>query len=277
PDLLRRVLDPKEKLDGTRPEDYGLPQGERLNEVITQSWNRLRKHWAEFRAAATSLPEGEAGTGLTNDRWSLPLLRELGFGLLPTSAGPEVGGRSYAISRLFGPVPVHLVGCGLSLDRRAAGQRGAAAANPHGLVQEFLNRSPAHLWAIVSNGLRLRVLRDNQALSRQSFLEFDLEAMFAGEVYSDFVLLWLMAHATRFAPRDGDRPETCWLGACRSNHADGAWRESGPQVFQEPAAEDAAGKASSTFREVAEASEHAPCSATATVTLPADTPGHATA
>lgn len=210
-DLLRRVLDPKAKLEGTRPEDYGLPQGERLNEVIIQSWNRLRKHWAEFRAAAVSLPEGEAGTGLTNDKWSLPLLRELGFGLLPTSAGPEIGGRSYAISRFFGLVPVHLVGCGLSLDRRAAGQRGAAAANPHGLVQEFVNRSLGHLWAIVSNGLRLRVLRDNQALSRQSFLEFDLEAMLVGEVYSDFVLLWLMAHATRFAPREAERPETCWL------------------------------------------------------------------
>ena len=210
-DLLRRVLDPKAKLEGTRPEDYGLPQGERLNEVIIQSWNRLRKHWAEFRVAAVGLPAGEAGTGLTNDKWSLPLLRELGFGLLPASAGPEVGGRSYAISRFFGPVPVHLVGCGLSLDRRAAGQRGAAAANPHGLVQEFVNRSPGHLWAIVSNGLRLRVLRDNQALSRQSFLEFDLEAMFAGEVYSDFVLLWLLAHATRFAQHEGERPDTCWL------------------------------------------------------------------
>ena len=211
PDLLRRVLDPREKLDGALPEDYSLPPGERLNEVITQSWNRLRKHWAEFRATAANLPEGEPGTGLTNDRWSLPLLRELGFGLLPTSAGPEVGGRTYAINRFFGPVPVHLVGCGLSLDRRAAGVRGAAAANPHGLVQEFLNRSPGHVWAIVSNGLRLRVLRDNQALSRQSFLEFDLEAMFAGEVYSDFVLLWLTAHATRFAPREAERPETCWL------------------------------------------------------------------
>ena len=211
PDLLRRVLDPKEKLPGTRPEDYGLPLGERLNELITQSWNRLRKHWAEFRTAAAHLPEGEPGTGLTNDRWSLPMLRELAFGLLPTSAGPEIGGRTYAINRFFGPVPVHLLGCGLSLDRRAAGVRGAAAVNPHGLVQEFLNRSPGHLWAIVSNGLCLRVLRDNQALSRQSFLEFDLEAMFDGEVFSDFVLLWLMAHATRFAPRQADRPDTCWL------------------------------------------------------------------
>lgn len=211
PDLLRRILDPKEKLEGTRPEDYGLPQSERLNEIITQSWSRLRKHWAEFRAAGEKLPEGEAGTGLTNDKWSLPLLRELGFGLLPTSAGPDINGRTYAINRFFGPVPIHLVGCGLSLDRRQAGARGAAAANPHGLVQDFLNRSPNHLWAIVSNGLRLRVLRDSQTLSRQSFLEFDLEAMFDGEVYSDFVLLWLMAHATRFAPRESERPETCWL------------------------------------------------------------------
>lgn len=210
-DLLRRILDPKEKLVGTRPEDYGLPQGERLNDVITQSWNRLRKHWAEFRVAAANVPEGEPATGLTNDKWNLPLLRELGFGLLPTSAGPEVAGRTYAINRFFGPVPIHLVGCGLSLDRRVAGVRGAAAANPHGLVQEFLNRSGAHLWAIVGNGLRLRLLRDNQALSRQSFLEFDLESMFAGEVYSDFVLLWLMAHATRFLPQEADKPESCWL------------------------------------------------------------------
>ena len=211
PDLLRRVIDPRGSLKGTRPEDYGLPQSERLNEVITQSWNRLRRHWGEFRAAAAQLPEGEAGTGLTNDKWSLPLLRELGFGLLPTSASPEIAGRTYAISRFFGSVPIHLVGCGLSLDRRAAGVRGAAGGNPHGLVQEILNRSPDHLWGIVANGLRLRVLRDNQALSRQSFLEFDLEAMFSAEAYSDFVLLWLVSHATRFAPRDGDRIETCWL------------------------------------------------------------------
>lgn len=211
PDLLRRILDPAGKLDGTLPRDYGLPEGERLSEVITQSWNRLRKHWVEFRAALAGLAEGEAGTGLTNDKWSLPLLRELGFGLLPTTSGPELNGRTYAISRFFGPVPIHLVGAGLSLDRKAAGQRGAATSNPHGLVQEFLNRSPGHLWAIVGNGLRLRVLRDNQALSRQSFLEFDLAAMFDGEVYSDFVLLWLVAHATRFAPREGARPDSCWL------------------------------------------------------------------
>ncbi|MYN68491.1 MAG: N-6 DNA methylase [Acidobacteria bacterium] len=210
-DLLRRLTDPHSTLPGTRLEDYALAAGERVNEAVTQSWNRLRKHWREFRAVAADLPEGVAGTRLTNEKWSLPLLRELGFGLLPATTGPEIDGRSYPIRRSFGPVPIHLIGCGLSLDSRAAGQHGAASGNPHGLVQDLLNRDDARLWAIVSNGLRLRILRDNQALSRQSWLEFDLEAMFSGEVYADFVLLWLVVHATRFAPREGERPETCWL------------------------------------------------------------------
>jgi hypothetical protein len=210
-DLLRRVIDPKEGLEGTAPADYGLPPGERLNEVITQSWNRLRKHWADFRAAAKNLPEDEAGTGLTNDRWSVPLLRELGFGMLPASTAPEINGKTFAINRFFGATAIHLIGCQVDLDRRAKGVRGAAIANPHGLVQDFLNRSDRHLWAILSNGLRFRILRDRQAISRQSYLEFNLEAMFEGEVFADFVLLWVVAHSTRFAARDGSRPESCWL------------------------------------------------------------------
>lgn len=206
-DLLRRLQDPQEKLPGTEPEAYGLAPGERLNEVLTQSWNRLRRHWTAFREAAGNLTEGQPGTGLTNDRWNLPLLRELGFGVLPYHPGPELNGRLYPIHYQSGPTPIHLIGCGLSLDRRGPDHQ----SNPHGLVQEFLNRSPAHLWAIVSNGRRLRVLRDSQALSRQAYLEFDLEALFDGEVYADFVLLWRVVHATRFAPREEGKPESCWL------------------------------------------------------------------
>ena len=161
PDLLRRVVDPAGKVSGVEPTAYGLPAGERLNEAITQSWNRLRRHWAEFRAASKDRPEGDATTGLTNDKWSLPLLRELGFGFLTTTAGPTIDGKTYAISRFAGNTAIHLVGCGVSLDHRTAKVRGAAQSNPHGLVQEFLNRSPGHLWAIVSNGISFRILRDN--------------------------------------------------------------------------------------------------------------------
>jgi hypothetical protein len=42
------------------------------------------------------------------------------------------------------------------------GNRTRRPPTRNGLVQEFLNRSDRHLWAIVSNGLRLRILRDNR-------------------------------------------------------------------------------------------------------------------
>ena len=53
---------------------------------------------------------------------------------------------------------------------------------PHGLVRELLNRSEVHLWAFVSNGRRLRILRDNKSLNRQPYFEFELKSTFEGEV-----------------------------------------------------------------------------------------------
>lgn len=71
-DLLRRIIDPKSKLEGLRPEEYGLPTGERLNEVITQSWNRLRKHWTEFRAACEQAGSGQGAVDSDSGSASLP-------------------------------------------------------------------------------------------------------------------------------------------------------------------------------------------------------------
>ncbi len=93
----------------------------------------------------------------------------------------------------------------------AAGVRGAAMSNPHGLVGVPEPGQASCLLGHPLNGLQFRILRDNQALSRQSYLEFDLETMFDGEVYSDFVLLWLFGHATRFAAREENKPESCFL------------------------------------------------------------------
>jgi predicted RNA methylase len=86
-------------------------------------------------------------------------------------------------------------------------------ASPHSLVQELLNHSDDHLWAMVSNGRRLRILRDNTSLTRPAFVEFDLEAIFTGQYFSDFALLWLVCHESRF---EGGPPERCWLERWRS-------------------------------------------------------------
>src|SRR5512147_113901 len=205
-DLLQRIVENDPDLGGLTPESYHL-SGEKLNEAINRSWNRLLGAWAAFRVAREKLPEGDPGTSVTREKWLLPLFDELDYGRLQITKAIEIEGKSYAISHGWNEVPIHLVGCGAELDRRSAGVTGAAKASPHSLVQELLNRSPERLWGFVSNGLRMRVLRDNASLTRQAYLEFDLEAMMNGEVYADFVVLWLVCHQSRVE----NSAENCWL------------------------------------------------------------------
>jgi hypothetical protein len=164
--------------------------------------------WTVFQAARSRLGPSDPGIAETRERWLLPLFSELGFGRLAPTRAIELDGRTYPVSHDWGSVPIHLVGAGVGLDQRSAGVAGAARVSPHGLIQEVLNASPGRLWGFVSNGLQLRLLRDSAAITRQAFVEFDLEDMMEGEVYSDFALLWLVAHQSRL---EGEQPEGCWL------------------------------------------------------------------
>ena len=203
-DLLERVRAGDLHLEGLTPESYHLAPGEKLNEAINRSWNRLSALWGTFEAARARLGPGDAGTGLTRERWLQPLFQELGFGRLTTARAAEIDGKSYPISHAWQATPLHLVGCGLDLDRRTPGVAGASRTSPHSLVQEYLNRSEDAQWGVVTNGLRLRILRDNAALTRQAYVEFDLQSMFDGEIYADFVLLWLVCHQSRFESLAGE-------------------------------------------------------------------------
>ncbi|HIQ22005.1 MAG TPA: hypothetical protein EYH34_12350, partial [Planctomycetes bacterium] len=207
-DLLQRIAAGDSELEGLKPSDYHLAGGKRLNEAISRAWNRLLGAWTTFRAAAEKLPRDDLGTSPTRERWLLILFQELGYGRLSAARAVEIEGKAYPISHFWQNTPIHLVGFRVDLDRRTRGVAGAARTSPHSLVQEFLNRSDDHLWGFVSNGLRLRILRDNVSLTRQSYVEFDLEGMMDGEVYADFALLWLLCHESRV---EGERPEQCWL------------------------------------------------------------------
>ena len=209
-DILAKILAGDSALPGTSAEAYHLPKGEKLGEAINRSWSRVRSLWGKFRQQRETLVQGDTGTSQTRETLLLPLFTELGYGRLLGAKTEDrtVGDKVFSISHFWHHSPVHLIGCKLELDRRAKGVRGAAQSSPHSMVQDFLNRSEAHLWGFCSNGFRLRILRDNQSLSRQAFIEFDLESMFEGEVFSDFALLWLLCHQSRV---ESDNPSACWL------------------------------------------------------------------
>jgi hypothetical protein len=205
--LLRGLVEGDRNLEGLGDAHYHLVD-ERLHEAIARSWARLTSLWSTFDAALVKVPDEDPAIGLTRERWLLPLFQELGYGRLPGARSIDVDGKSYPISHIWQHLPIHLVGWNVDLDSKTAGVAGAARVSPHGLVQEVLNRSRSHLWGVVSNGRLLRLLRDSVSLTRQAYVEFDLEAMFRGEVYRDFVVLWCLVHQSRV---ESEQPERCWL------------------------------------------------------------------
>ena len=210
-DLLARIAQGDRKVPGLTPAAYRLDDGQQFGEAISRSWNRMLPAWHAFRAELDKLPSGDAATILTREKLLQPLLQELGYGrVAPLKKAIAVDGREYAISHAWGDLPIHLLGAGTPLDERTAGQKGAAKSSPHGLVQDLLNRSELHLWALLSNGLVLRLLRDHHSLTTQAYVEVDLEALFEGERYSDFALMWLVFHQSRTEPQE-DKVDRSWL------------------------------------------------------------------
>ncbi|MCL5052793.1 MAG: N-6 DNA methylase, partial [Gammaproteobacteria bacterium] len=213
-EFLLRLRDPKSELAGIRPSDYHLGANERISEMISRSWNRLANAWIGFSKALEELSDQEvAAVAITREKWLSLIFGELGYGRLASAKSIEIEGRLYPISHEWRDVPIHLVGARVALDKRTPGVKGAAGKSPHSLVQELLNRSEDRLWGMVSNGLVLRVLRDSNSLTRQSYLEFDLEEIFSNELFDDFVTLWMICHESRF---EGDDLVECWLERWRA-------------------------------------------------------------
>ena len=74
-DLLRRIAEGDASLGGLDSVSYHLPPGERLSEAVSRSWSRLQGSWAAFKSAKDRLPEADAGTTLTREKWLLPLFQ----------------------------------------------------------------------------------------------------------------------------------------------------------------------------------------------------------
>ncbi|WP_242343610.1 Eco57I restriction-modification methylase domain-containing protein [Anaeromyxobacter terrae] len=204
--------------------DYRIPKGLNVRDEIGRYWRIAQAHWAEFAAgkAAGADPKALA------ERFVTALLREaFGFASLAATGSLEVEGRMYPLGHvaLGGRVPVVIGSAGSGLDRpNPVFGDGARRRSAFGLAQEYLNASDGAMWGIASDGVTLRVLRDNASLTRPTWLEADLERIFTETRYADFAALWLVAHETRFG-RHGTPAAECALEAWRA-----AGREEGTRA-----------------------------------------------
>ena len=197
--------------------DYGLSKSLALKEELARYWrigNDLYASYSERRVRG-DLTARRVGV----DEWLAPLLRSLlGYDDLTTAESAALGDRVFKLTHRAcgGAVPLLLVTRNFDLDKADPrfGYEGRRLA-PNGTMQEYLNAADASLWGIVSNGSKLRILRDNPSLTRPSCIEADLDLIFEEELYPDFAALWLAAHASRLRPVDG-KPSDCIIETWRA-------------------------------------------------------------
>ncbi|MCC5790151.1 MAG: hypothetical protein JJT75_10985, partial [Opitutales bacterium] len=197
-----------ERQEGQRPADFGFPARSTVKDEIADAWANARAYWNAYQSKLDRLREGASGVTETRNLWITPLLGLLGYNPELAGKGEVVNGKNYAIShrdnRRDG-FPIHIMGWHDSLDKKR--QDSGPRMSPHALVQEYVNLTE-HLYAIVTNGRQLRLLRNSSRLIKLSFLEFDLERIFNEELFTDFALLFRLLHASRMPVNQASSDES---------------------------------------------------------------------
>ena len=197
--------------------DYGLSRSLAIKEELARYWRIASDLYAGY--AERRLRRDLRGSQMGVEEWLVPFLRSiLGYEDLEAAGSAILDERVFRLTHhaCGGAVPLLLVTHDFDLDKSDLrlghdGRREAA----HNILQEYLNAEDASLWGLVSNGTKLRLLRDNASLTRPSYIEADLDLMFAEELYPDFAALWLTVHASRLKPTDG-KPSNCIIESWRA-------------------------------------------------------------
>ncbi|GAA5175586.1 hypothetical protein GCM10025771_08170 [Niveibacterium umoris] len=223
---LTLLADPK---DTEQTEShYRIAKGLKLRDEIARDFKIALNLWQDFQTLRQR--QDVRAFDVTVREWLLPLLRDvLHFHDAGRCPAIEHAGHSFAIGHAGNGGHVPLVFAGFDEPLDAAAERFGETnpdtgktrrRSPFMLAQEALNASDDCLWAIVSNGLMLRILRDNASLTRPAYIEVDLEALFNEELLADFSAFWLLTHASRFGNAETQPNDCPWE----------RWRAAGQQA-----------------------------------------------
>lgn len=210
PDVIDRLDD----LAGQRPTDFGLEGTTKVKDEIARAWADAQDYWRIFQRKLDSVRPESAATTETRQQWVLPLLGLLGYQLEYQPKSVEVNGKLYPLSHRVsnrGGMVVHVVGARdlAGLDRKPDPRPGLLRMSAHAMVQEYLNLAD-ELYALVTNGRVLRLLRDSSRLIKLAYLEFDLDRIFGDGLFADFALLYRLLHVSRLSA-NRDEAAHSWI------------------------------------------------------------------
>ena len=220
-----RVEDTKN--DYAEPETFDTLNGthpvtkRELEAQITDAWNLLLERWDSIALQYEKMDLSESRT-----KWIIPFLEALGFDPQYNKQNVIVGEDdklSFRISHKgFNDANAPYINCvapSQKLDEsesQDSENKRKRSRSPHDELQSFLNVPKPCKWGIAINGIGFRILRQFFHTTTKAYVEFDLENIFRSRSFSDFRLVYRVAHVSRFLLLDkkisDDKiPPTCIL------------------------------------------------------------------
>jgi|SRR5208337_5081517 len=203
PDIVARLA--AFEANDQSEESYEIPAGLKLRDEIARYYRIGEALWSRFEAT-----RGQSVS--ISERFVLDLLRQcFGFHSIEPRSITRLGDREFPVrhAALGGRVPIVIApapaegarrsGVDESLSQFGDGSRRRSATL---LLQEYLNASGGADWGLVSDGITLRLMRDNISLTRPAWIEANLSKIFSEGLFPDFSAVWLLIHQTRFGQAD---------------------------------------------------------------------------
>lgn len=203
PDIVARLA--AFEANDQSEENYDIPAGLKLRDEIARYFRIGEALWSRFKAT-----RGQSVAA--SERFVLDLLRQcFGFDSITPQPITRLGEREFPVrhAALGGRVPVVVApapaegarrsGVDESLPQFGDSSRRRSATL---LLQEYLNARDDAGWGLASDGMTLRLLRDNISLTRPAWIEANLSKIFSEGLFPDFSALWLLIHQSRFGQAD---------------------------------------------------------------------------
>ena len=207
PDHLQKAL--QGNAEGQSASDYAIPKGLDLKNEMSRGFQIAMSQWSVFKglkARVQNLNQGEINQG--TQRFVKEFLHDVLQYNVEESANFKVEERIYPLSLRASKLPLIVAPFNLELDKADAAyavQGGSGSKkSPFQLAQELLNASVEDRWALATNGITIRLLRDSTTLTRPSYLEFNLEDILGNGRFAEFCQMWRALHYTRAIEKDGE-------------------------------------------------------------------------
>lgn len=206
-----------------RPADYQLPPGITLKEECSRAFRIGKASWDIFSQAFDRTDLSDQDQLKRTKEFAKNFISALGFTMLALDS-IDCQERQYPIAfeargltdaQKAASLPVALTSYVNTLDTAvsnlAVTGSGYSKKSAFTLIQELLNASEEYRWGFAFNGTSIRLVRDSMSLTRPSFLEFNLQEIFANDDYAEFTHLWLVLHASRATLTENRTTWDIWI------------------------------------------------------------------